>query len=189
MNDKLICKIPECDNPGHARGWCKKHWQRWRKNGDPEKLLHFPTPEQSFEARTDRNGDGGCWLWTGSKIQGGYGKLWVYGKYMLAHRYSWQLHNGPIPDELCVLHRCDNPSCVNPDHLFLGTQADNLADMRAKGRDNQPKGEAHGMAKLTEPEIPLIRNDPRLHRIIAADYGVSSTLISVIKRCERWAHI
>lgn len=85
----------------------------------------------------------GCWEWTGyrRKSKQLYGSIMVNAKHMYAHRYSWLLHNGPIPDDMIVCHRCDNPSCVRPDHLFLGTDADNVADMVAKGRNS--RGEKH----------------------------------------------
>jgi hypothetical protein len=91
-----------------------------------------------FEARTSRHA-GACWLWTGSRSAEGYGSIRVDGKMRKAHRVAWELANGPIPagagaHGTCVLHRCDNPSCVNPDHLFLGTNADNARDRQAKGR-------------------------------------------------------
>lgn len=81
----------------------------------------------------------GCWVWTGSKIPTGYGKLSIHNKKVAAHRLSWALHNGPIPAGLHVLHRCDNPPCVNPEHLFLGTDGDNAADKVSKGRQRSRK--------------------------------------------------
>jgi hypothetical protein len=82
-----------------------------------------------------RCNDNGCWEFTGRLNTMGYGQIVYQGKFQLIHRISWRLNKGKIPNGLFVLHRCDNPLCFNPDHLFLGTQQDNLSDMRAKGRD------------------------------------------------------
>jgi hypothetical protein len=88
--------------------------------------------EERFWSKVERTDD--CWIWTGGRHDFGYGIFWVKGKFWRAHRWSYQQRYGPIPDGLDVLHRCDNPPCVNPDHLFVGTAADNCLDMRRKGR-------------------------------------------------------
>jgi hypothetical protein len=108
---------------------------------------------------------------------------------MLAHRATWECERGPIPAGLQVLHSCDNPPCRNIDHLFLGTNADNMADKVAKGR--QLSGENHGKAKLTEVEVLEIRAIPLdvPHRVMGAMYGVSRETISQIRRRFRWAHV
>lgn len=93
-----------------------------------------PLPDR-FWPRVDKSGD--CWLWTGARMKNGYGVVWLaepIGRMGLVHRVAWELTNGPIPDGLFACHRCDNPPCCNPDHLFLGTVRDNALDMVAKGR-------------------------------------------------------
>lgn len=156
----------------------------------------YKLPEQAFAARVDKAGPNGCWIWQGCKNKQGYGQLKVNGKHMRAHRFSWQLHNGTIPKGegyhgTCVLHKCDNPSCVNPDHLFLGTPADNNADMVSKGRCKVPgfKGEMHGQSKLTERDVIAIRHDQKTQRKVAANYGVCQSTVSRIKIGEIWGHV
>ena len=111
----------------------------------------------NFWPRVDQGPD--CWLWTGYKTAQGYGQIGIKRVLRYAHRVSWELAYGQIPDGLCVLHRCDNPPCVRPDHLFLGTRADNTADMLAKDRHRTVplRGDQNGNAKLTASQVALIR--------------------------------
>lgn len=104
-----------------------------------------------------------------------------------AHRISWEIHRGPIPEGMSVCHHCDVPTCVNPEHLFIGTHADNMSDMKRKGR--QARGEHQGLARLTRKQVLAIREDPRSQTAIAKDYGVHQPHISKIKRREIWSHI
>jgi len=129
------CSVDGCDSPHIAKSYCSKHYQRWSKTGLTD--LIAPSMTERFWKKADKSGD--CWLWTGSKMSSGYGSFNFYGNVQLAHRVSWILKYGPIPigydfHGTCVLHKCDTKLCVNPDHLFLGTNADNVADMLAKGR-------------------------------------------------------
>ena len=142
-----------------------------------------------FWSRVERRDLFGCWLWTAVKDGNGYGEISVGGKMLRTHRVAYELAVGPIPKGLCVLHTCDNPPCVNPAHLWLGTKGDNTRDCIAKGRGARSKGEAHGLAKLKSKDIPKIRNDDRALRTIAADYGVGRNTICDIKRRKRWIHI
>lgn len=133
-----------------------------------------------------QKGDG-CWEWRGPKTSLGYGKLCFNYKYLGAHRVSWELHRGPIGAGLFLCHKCDNPGCVNPDHLFLGTQMDNMRDKIAKGRDLY--GEKNTEAKLKECQVREILRDTRSLKEIAADYDVSGTMIGFIKNGRKWKHV
>ena len=133
------------------------------------------------------DGRNGCWQWTAGRDTRGYGVLKVDGVQSGAHRLSWELHRAPLQDGISVLHHCDTPACVRPDHLFLGTQGDNMADMVAKGR--QVKGAQHSHAKLTDDQARAILADGRIHRLIAAEYGLHRRTVDRIKRGELWRHL
>lgn len=126
------CSIKDCCTPSHGRGWCHKHYQRWQAHGDPVKLA-LGTLEERFHDKYIPEPNSGCWLWIANANRTGYGCL-SDSKQRLAHRISWEIHRGPIPEGLYVLHKCDVPICVNPEHLFLGTHQDNMDDMVRKGR-------------------------------------------------------
>jgi HNH endonuclease len=131
----------------------------------------------------------GCWLWTGYIDACGYGGAISYGSglRMRAHCLSWTLHRGNVPKGLCVLHRCDTRSCVNPDHLFLGTRHDNAEDATRKHR--HARGEKHGNRKLTNEIVRAIKISTETNAEIARELGVPQNQVSRIKRGIRWAHI
>jgi hypothetical protein len=132
----------------------------------------------------------GCWEWGGARHLQGYGFIKRKdGAQLRAHRVSYEIHYGPIPDGFDVCHRCDNPPCVNPEHLFLGTDLDNMQDMIAKGRKVSSPGVRNGQAKLTEEDVLSIRAARGRQEAIAALYDVSQTLVSSIKSGRRWAHL
>jgi hypothetical protein len=133
----------------------------------------------------------GCWVWRASTdSRTGYGRFGLHpgAAPWLAHRVSYSLFVGPIPDGLWVLHHCDNPPCVRPDHLFVGTHGDNMADAAAKGR--LATGEKNGQAKLTAEKVGAIRREyvsgSVSHRELAGRYGVGRSHIGAILRGERW---
>lgn len=146
--------------------------------------------DQRIAGKTDKapghgpNGD--CHVWTASKDANGYGHIRYQQRTWLAHRVVYLLTHGSLSDDVFVCHRCDNPSCVNPSHLFIGTQQDNMDDMVSKGRQRFLSGESHVNSKLTQADVENIRSDTRLHRVIAAQYGVSRGLVSHIKRGVAW---
>lgn len=132
----------------------------------------------------------GCWLWTKGLNHGGYGFAKRNRIQFLVHRRAYQLFVGPIPKGLFVLHKCDVRRCCNPDHLFIGTQADNNADMRAKGRQHKPIGEANPRAKLKRDDVISIRSmlrEGKSPRKIAQNFGVSKETIWAIKYGRVWA--
>lgn len=152
-----------------------------------------PKP-QSFEARFTMEPNSGCWLWLGKCTSFGYGVLLRRGKEKRAHRESWEIFKGTIPEGKSVLHRCDTPPCVNPDHLFLGTQADNLLDMRKKGRailtqGGGPIGEESGASRLKREDVFEIRKQIGFglsHRLIAMSFGIARQTVSAIHKGETW---
>ena len=140
-----------------------------------------------FEKKIEMIPECGCWIWMGTLALNGYGRLWMNKKRQSAHRASWKIYNGSIPNGMGILHRCDTKSCVNPHHLFLGTNKDNTQDAVKKNR--QLKGESHGCAKLSEQEVKEIRKDNHTLRTIAIDYSISRRQILRIKQGKSWRHI
>jgi hypothetical protein len=187
-----MCSVIGCEKAVFAKGWCGAHYAKWRKYGDPlvvkQAQLHGKTLRGRFEQYTKKSE--GCWLWIGHRDPNGYGRLNVQGVPMLAHRLSWTLHNGDVGDAY-VLHKCDNPQCVSPWHLFLGTQSDNCDDMWQKGRARPGRliGAAHGMAKLNDESAMRVRSDTRPLRIVASEYGISESTARDIRNGKTWKHI
>jgi len=132
-----------------------------------------------------------CWEWQGAKDKDGYGKFSL--KSLRTHRYSWVMHFGKIPKGVFVLHHCDNPSCVRPSHLWLGTHQDNMDDMRRKGRENFAKGEGHSQAKITNKVVRKIRELSKRPELtqekIGEMFGISQTQTGRIIRKKLWRHV
>lgn len=189
---------------GHGT-YCSRSCTARSAAGEPEDRFwscvdkHGPVPEHRPEL-------GPCWVWTGSRRGIGYGRLSVHNTMRMAHRYSWELNVGPIPDGLWVLHKCDNRVCVNPSHLFLGTSQDNVADRDAKGRtasgtrngaatrpDRIPRGEMNPRAVLRESDVLSIRARYASGGVslqeIANEYGISKQSIWRAIRGKAWRHL
>lgn len=164
----------------------------------PHVLLVDAKNMQRFESRWMAEPMSGCWLWFGCQSKAdGRGRISINGKEEYAPRVSWLIHRGAIPEGLCVLHACDNPPCVNPDHLFLGTLVDNWDDMRRKGRGDCGRGSGNGLAKLREEDVREIR---RFHqrsglsvceasRRLTKRFKVHPVTIEYILRGRTWKHV
>ncbi len=183
---------------------------RWgaRQRGEDVPLMRMGRPSRPLKERFDelvepQVGADACWIWKGRLGEDGYGIIKACGRMMRAHRVAWELANGQVPSELWVLHRCDVRDCVRAEHLFLGTHDDNMADMRAKGRqasgdrhgthvhaDSVRRGESHGAAKLTREQVMLIRANYALgattQQKLGECFGVSRGAINHILRHESW---
>lgn len=158
------------------------------------------SPHEAFWLHVEDVGE--CWMWKGN-VSRRYGRLYIAGRTIRAHRYAWEAVYGPVPDGLVVCHRCDQPLCVRPDHLFAATPAENNADRAAKGRsakgdrhparmhpETRPRGEAHGMAKYTAQQIQgakaMIDAGHTLNDI-ARLTGINKSTLSKVKRGIQWA--
>lgn len=146
-----------------------------RRFGKHARAVQFSDPILAFNDRYIPEPNSGCWLWIGSLSTSGYGRMTIGQRQIQAHRFSFEAHNGNIPDGLEVLHKCDNPMCVNPDHLRAGTHKDNMRDMYAKGR---------GGKKLTPEHVEKILLDKRGSTTLARQFGVTKRIIQLIRRGE-----
>ena len=141
-----------------------------------------------FWDKVDKSSD--CWEWTASTSKDGYGAFWIDGKTIRAHRFSYELAFGPISEDFCVCHCCDNRLCVNPDHLWEGTVLDNVRDRVAKGRSiGAAKGSKHHNAKLCELDVWLIKEIDATHQDIADWFGISRPTVTGIRLGKHWHHV
>jgi hypothetical protein len=144
-----------------------------------------------FWRYVDRRGDDECWPWQAGKKEPGYGNVRWNGRLSLAHRVAYEIASGHAPGALNVLHRCDNPCCVNPAHLFLGTQRDNMADARTKGRT--ARGERHGKAVLTAEQVRAIRERFAAGGVtqsqLGREYGITQSHVWHIINYRMWKHL
>lgn len=189
------CSVDGCRKPIKRRSWCSMHYARWLKFGDVNASLlqRFPAGTSTEERLSligwtvvQRRADlGPCWEWKGKRDARGYGRLGDERTHRLAFR-TW---NGPLGDGYEVCHRCDNPPCLAPDHLFAGTHADNLGDMHAKRRDRN--GERHPDAKLTDAQVAEIRaayvTGRWKQRELGERYGTTQAHVSMLVRGLRRA--
>lgn len=146
-------------------------------------------PLENFLQRVEFDPNTGCWLWSGATWPSGYGKVKVRQSTMLAHRRSYELHCGPIPKGALVCHRCDTPACVNPAHLYAGTDADNSRDKIGRGRDRKAAGERNVNAKLTSAVVLEIRASREPTSKIAARLGLDHSTVWAARTGRTWRHL
>lgn len=204
------CCVIGCDRQAIAKSLCGMHYQRAKVNGDPniKRSLRGEPLNRRFWSRVRITP--GCWDWLGPVTADGYGRLFGVDKEARAHRLSFEMHVGPIPEGLFVLHKCDNPPCCNPDHLFLGTTLDNARDCIAKGRSNvaarsgtnhwmrnRPdliaRGSRMGRSHLTEAMVAEIRArfvaGGVTQRDLARQFQVGHKNLNLIVKGKTWKHV
>ena len=195
------CAVKGCDKPAirEMRDYCCAHDARMRRYGTTDSWADrrhkaFPAKFRSLCKMVDN----GCIEWQGKRTvkgkrsAGGYGQVSVNGRLLLAHRVAWELAHGPIPVGMFVCHICDNPSCVNVDHLFLGSHTDNMRDAKLKGRLTGPRGSSNRWVKLTETdvlEIRSLRTSGADLKSIADRFGICFQNVSMIANRKTWRHI
>lgn len=190
------CVVDDCLKLAIAKGFCAGHYTRSRSGktrSDKPLRRYVVTDDLTVRLReyAPPGAPSECWPWTGATNKG-YGVIAVAGsKSRIAHDVAWEVHHGrPLPDGMLIRHSCDNPPCCNPAHLLLGTHGDNSQDKVE--RDRQAKGSGHGIAKLTEVDIPIIRSlyaGGATQRVIGERFGISQTAVSLIIRGRTWNHI
>lgn len=188
-----ICSIDGCSNPVSAKGWCVSHYKCNYRNGDPVAFKVKPTLKEKLNSRkveVSRNYETPCWEYTRRLDTSGYGAITYNGKQLKVHRASYLEYFGDIPQGFLVCHKCDNPKCFNPEHLFLGTSQDNMDDMVKKGRSAY--GENAGRTKLTTDQVKYILNyDFKFgdKTRLAKEFGITLTSIRYILQGKNWKYL
>lgn len=182
------CSVEGCEKKHSGIGFCKYHYNHFKRHGDP--LITWRSEvryKKIFMQKIKIIGD--CWERTALLDADGYGRFFCLGKLMLAHRYSYLIHKGDIGN-LFVCHKCDNRKCVNPDHLFLGTNQDNMDDKKRKGRNTKGSGFSH--AVMVEQDVVImraLRNLGFTYSAIAKRFKTSETTAHSAINRRTWKHV
>ena len=179
-------KCIKCESKILARGLCQNHYMQERRAG----TLKPKTKETATLYLFNRTSvlENGCWEWKKNKFNG-YGRLVREGQSWSAHAYSYTIFIGPIPDGKQINHKCHNRGCINPSHLYAGTQKENVMDMDFAGRRNQARGSKGGNSKINEDIAKQIFNHKGIARLIANKFNISISLVYAIKKKQIWLHI
>lgn len=183
------CSIEGCTGKHQALGFCNMHYLRVWAGKDPR---FDPRPEVPAEQRFHSKyeiASNGCWLWKSRTSKSRACSFWLNKTRMSAYRASYIMHKGEIPEGYVVRHRCDDPACVNPEHLELGTQKDNCADKVSRNRCNAKAGSAHSNTSLTENDVREIRASSESRKALALRFGVHYMTICDIIWRRTWTHI
>jgi len=177
----MLCTIEDCEREQYAKGMCDLHYKRVLRTGSP--FVSRPclrgTIEEKWNRYVDKKSKDECWEWKGYKDKDGYGKMRVEKTNKGAHIVSFYIHNGYIWPEKLILHSCNNPSCVNPNHLREGTQVENMKDRTNSG--NAPSGEKHPNCKYSDKVVKEILNSEESVSFLNKKYGMSKSQIRNIK--------
>lgn len=182
------CQVKGCERKRHSRGWCPAHYNQWHATGKTPSVPF--TVAGRFSRYFHQGSESECWEWQSTRNRNGYGKFWLNGRTDLAHRVSYRLFHGSIPDGMSIRHTCDNPPCVNPSHLLTGTIKDNARD--ALDRNRYKRGSDNGSAKLTPEQVTEIRRGWKdgLQQVdMARHYAVSKSTIQWILNGRTWSGI
>ena len=184
-----ICSVDGCENKSIAKDLCSKHYWRLRVHGAVSPTDRMKGSVDRFWKKVDKKNESDCWEWTAQKSDAGYGRFRFNGG-QLAHRYSFMIHNGYLPDSSRhVMHICDNPGCVNPFHLKDGSRRDNVDDMVAKGRHpgrSDNRGENNYNSKLTNAQAREVFLSPGTYKEVSDKLGVKLHTVADIKSGRRY---
>lgn len=189
----MKCKVDECPKPGKRRKMCYAHYERWKQYGDPRggrEPLRGSKPWDRVKWYGWKVTEYGCWEYCGGRDKNGYGKVKAAGNLSLrAHRVSWEHHAArPVPDGAMILHSCDNPPCINPEHLRPGSAAENSNDKILRGRSM--RGELNPRARLTKADVVEILENPDLSiAALARKHGVTEGTVAHVRHRRSWIDV